>query len=335
MNQLISRLGALRFGAFLCSAATFTLVVSMGLAQQPKLSDPGARPVSAPEPIRAAQEMEQANRFAEAEQILRVYLRQDDTSGQAHELLAYALLREDRPKEALVEYTRAAALEKPSSMMLVHVGQAYVLLNDNPDADRWTLRAVEMDPKNADAWYALGRIRYTEQRFSDALSCFQRVLALVPNSVKAENNLGLTYEALNHIDSAIKAYRQAIAWQKELPTAERSDQPLLNLGTVLVHQGQLAEAEPLLVQAANLAPKNPQVHEQLGHLFLQRGDYASAQREFARACELDPGKSSLHFLLGQAYKRLGRKTDAETEFATAARLAHDEATPSSKQASQP
>lgn len=299
-------------------------------AQQPRLSDLGAQPVATPEALRAAREMEQANRFAEAEQTLRVYLRQDDTSGEAHQLLAYALLRENKPKEALAEYTRAAALTKPSSMMLVHVGQAYVLLNDNLDADKWTLRAVEMDPKNPDAWYGLGRIRYTEQRFSDALSCFQRVLSLVPKSVKAENNLGLTYEALNNVDSAKAAYRQAIAWQNEGPAAERSDQPLLNLGTVLVHQGQLAEAEPLLVQAATLSPDNPRTHEQLGHLFLQKGDFARAQQEFAQACKLDPGKSSLHFLLGQAYKRLGRKREADAEFATAARLANSEATPSAK-----
>jgi Flp pilus assembly protein TadD len=330
MKQAISRPGALRFGAALCSAAWLSVLLPACLAQQPSLSGLGAQPVSTPEPVRAAEEMEQANRFAEAEQTLRVYLRQDDSSGHAHELLGYALLREDKHKESLAEYTRAAALEKPSSMTLVHVGQAYALLNDNPDADRWTLRAVEMDPKNADAWYGLGRIRYTEQRFSDALSCFQRVLTLVPNSVKAENNLGLTYEALNQVDSAIAAYRQAIAWQNERPPAERSDQPLLNLGTVLVHQGQLAKAEPLLVEAANLSPKSPQVHEQLGHLFLQKRDYAGAQREFARACELDPAKSSLHFLLGQDCKRLGRKQEAETEFATAARLAHDEATPVSK-----
>ena len=75
---------------------------------------------------------------------------------------------------------------------------------------------------------------------------------------------------------------------------------------------------------------NAQVHEQLGHLFLQKGDFGASQREFARACELDPGKSSLHFLLGQAYKRLGRKQEADAEFATAARLAHDQATPTSR-----
>lgn len=296
-------------------------------AQKPELTTPSIPAFTAMDPLREARSLEDANRFAEAEHRLRDYLSEDDASGEAHELLAYTLLRQNRPKEALPEYTRAAKLEKPSAAMLVHVGQAYALLGDNADADKWTLRAVQMDPKDADAWYGLGRIRYTEQRFADALSCFQRVLALAPQSVKGENNLGLAYEALNQPDAAMAAYRQAIAWQDAGPPKARSEQPLLNLGTMLVHQAKLEEAAPVLRAAAAIAPGNAAVHEQLGHVFLQKGDFAAAQREFARACELNPGQSSLHFLLGQAYKRMGRGKEAEAEFAAAARLAHDQSAP--------
>ena len=311
--------------ATLCLAGT----VACAAAQQPSVSDLSHAPLPAPQPLRVGRALIQENRFAEAEKELRAYLLQDGRSGEAHELLAYSLLRQNKPRESLLEYTRAAALEKPSATMLVHVGQAYSLLGDDADADKWTLRAVQMDPKDADAWYGLGRIRYTEQRFADALSCFQRVLTIVPNSVKAENNLGLAYEALNQPDKAAAAYQQAIAWQQAGPARERSEQPLLNLGTMLVHQGQLKEAEPLLAEASAIAPTNGPVHEQLGHLAMQKGDFATAQREFARACELDPGKSSLHFLLGQAYKHLGRRDEAESEFATASRLAHEQAVPAS------
>ena len=295
-------------------------------AQQPSLTTPSIPAFTAGDPLREARRLEDANRFAEAERRLRDYLSEDDLSGEAHELLAYALLRQNRPKEALPEYTRAAKLQKPSATMLVHVGQAYVLLGDDADADKWTLRAVEMDPNDPDGWYALGRIRYTEQRFAEALTCFQRVLALAPQSVKGENNLGLAYEALNQPEAAMAAYRQAIAWQNQGPARARSEQPLINLATMLVHQSKSAEAEPLLVQAASIAPNNASVHEQLGHVFLQKSDLAGAQREFARACALEPGRSSLHFLLGQAYKRLGRTHEAQGEFATAARLAREQTT---------
>ncbi|HTJ30927.1 MAG TPA: tetratricopeptide repeat protein [Acidobacteriaceae bacterium] len=258
--------------------------------------------------------------FHDAEQALRGYLKQNDHSAAAHELLAYALLRQNKPRESLEEYTRSAAIERPSAEMLERVGQDYVLLNDYADADAWTLRAVQMEPSYADGWYSLGRIRYTEQRFSDAQSCFQKSVSLSPKSVKAENNLGLTYEALNQTDAAIAAYRQAIAWQNDGPHEQRSEQPLLNLGIVLLHRSALAEAEPLLVEAAEIAPKDPGIRGQLGHLYMQKADYAAARRELEQACALDAKNSSLHYLLGQVYRRLGLQEEAKAEFATSERL---------------
>lgn len=292
-------------------------------AQQPVLSDPHPAASVAAAPLAEVQRMLDAGRFHEAEGALTVYLRDNDLSATAHAMLAYALLRENMPAESLKEYTRAAAIEKPSAQILERVGQDYVLLGDWADADNWTLRAVQMDPADADAWYSLGRIRYTEQRFRDALSCFQQVLKLSPKSVKAENNLGLSYEATNQTDAAVESYRKAIEWQKDGPRAQMSEQPLLNLGVVLLHRGALSEAEPLLTQAAVLAPKDPRIHEQLGHLYMQKGDYSAAEHELDEACNLDPRNSSLHFLLGQAYRHLGMKQEAQAEFAVSARLASE------------
>jgi Flp pilus assembly protein TadD len=261
-----------------------------------------------------------AGRFHEAEGALRIYLVGNDLSAPAHAMLAYALLRENKPEDSLKEYTRAASMEKPTASMLEHVGQDYVLLGDWDDADKWTLRAVQMSPSDADAWYSLGRIRYSEQRFSDALSCFQQALKLSPKNVKAENNLGLAHEALNQVDAAAAAYRQAIEWQNQGPRDQLSEEPLLNLGVVLLHRNQLTEAEDLLTKAAALAPKDPRIHEQLGHLYMQKADYGAAERELQQACQLDPKNSSLHFLLGQAYRHLGKLQESKAEFAASARL---------------
>jgi len=289
-------------------------------AQQPVLSDP--RPaVAGDNTLTEVKALLDAARYHEAEEALRTYLVDNDLSATAHELLAYALLRENKPADSLKEYTRAAAMERPTANVLEHVGQDYVLLGDWDDADKWTLRAVQMNPSDADAWYSLGRIRYSEQRFRDAVSCFEQALKYSPRSVKAENNLGLAYEATNQTDAAVAAYRQAIEWQAQGPRDQLSEQPLLNLGIVLLHRRQTTEAESLLAEAAALAPKNPRIHEQLGHLYMQKTDYAAAEHEFKQACELDPRSSSLHFLLGQAYRHEGKLEQAKAEFATSARLA--------------
>ena len=272
-----------------------------------------------------ARSMMDAGNFKGAEDALRTYLLTDSRSGDARYLLAYALLRQNKPKDSLEEYTRAAALQAPTAEQLRDVGQDYVLLDDTTDADKWILRSVEMSPADPEGWYSLGRLRYTEQRFGDALECFTKAIALAPGSVKVENNLGLAYEGLNRIDEAVIAYRQAIAWQDALPPEKASEQPLLNLAIVLLHQGKLEEAQPLLLRAVRIAPKDPRIHEQLGQLYAQRANYAEAAKYLETATRLDPKKSNLHFLLGQTYHHLGRNAEAKAEFDTAAHLVNSSA----------
>jgi Flp pilus assembly protein TadD len=299
-------------------------VAHTGGAQGPLLASVGAvqSPTNSPKLLTEARGLMAAGNFKEAESALRTYLVTDPRSGPARYLLAYALLRQNKPKDSLEEYTRAASLQAPTAEQLREVGQNYVLLDDTADAGKWILRSIEMNEADPEGWYSLGRLRYTEQRFGEALDCFNRAIALAPGSVKIENNLGLAYEGLNRTDDAVIAYRQAIAWQDARPSEKASEQPLLNLAIVLRHQGKLAEAAPLLLRAVRIAPEDPRIHEQLGQLYMQQANYAEAAKYLEAATQLDPEKSNLHFLLGQAYRHLGRQPEAKTEFDTAARLAN-------------
>jgi len=298
-------------------------------AQESSLSNLGAAqlPANSPDALADARSLIVTGNFKRAESVLRTYLVTDPRSSHARYLLAYALLRQNRPKDSLAEYTRAAALQPPTAQQLREVGQDYVLLDDTADADKWILRSIDIDRADPEGWYSLGRLRYTEQRFGDAVDSFQRAIALAPGSIKVENNLGLAYEGLNRTDDAVIAYRQAIEWQDAGPPEQASEQPLLNLAIVLLHRGTLAEAEVLLLRAVRIAPQDPRIHEQLGHLYTLQDNYAEAAKYLEVATRLDPEKPNLHFLLGQAYRHLGRQGEAKTEFDAAARLANSSGTP--------
>ena len=268
-----------------------------------------------------------AGEFTQAETSLRTFLATNPQSPSVRYVLAYALLRQNKPKDSLEEYTRAAALETPNAEELRNVGQDYVLLGAYEDAGKWLTRSVELAPNDPDGWYSLGRLRYTEQRYVDAARCFERALRLAPSSVKVENNLGLAYEGLNRTDKAVAAYRRAIALQDAGPPNLASEQPLLNLAIVLLHRADVPEALTLLVRAESIAPRDPRIEEQLGQVYMQQGDFLEAAKHFELASRLDPLKSNLHFLLGQAYRHLGRGAAAKAEFDAAARLALPAPTP--------
>ncbi|MGA7159305.1 MAG: tetratricopeptide repeat protein [Acidobacteriaceae bacterium] len=271
--------------------------------------------------------MMDAGQFKQAAASLRLSLASEPNSAAAHSMLAYCLLRTDDPKDSLTEYSRASSIRQPNSADLQNVAKDYALLNDLKDADHWMIDAVRMDPKDPEAWYGLGRIRFTEQRFQDASKCFERALVLDPKSVKAENNLGLSYEGLNRTEDAVTAYRNAIQWQQGSPHA--SEQPLLNLGIILLHKGKLDEAEELLTQAVHIAPRDAQIREQLGHLYLQLNELPKAQEQFEQAIALNPKDPALHFLLGRVYRAEGQNGKSKAEFARSSALSGYHSTPTS------
>jgi Flp pilus assembly protein TadD len=266
-----------------------------------------------------------AGKYHDAKAALDRYLSDKDNSAEAHALLALTLQKLDDPRASLEEYTKSAALQPPSAFDLENVAKDYVLLGDLGNAEHWARVATEFDPRDPEAWYALGRIRFTLQRFQEAADSFERSLALLPRSVKAENNLGLAYEGLNRQDEAVAAYRKAIAWQQT--DHQPSEQPLLNLGIILVHQGKLQEAQPLLMQAVAIAPDDAKIREQLGHLYLDRKMLPEAEAQLQVAITLDPKRAPLHFLLGKVFHLEGREDQAKREFALASSLSGYKATP--------
>ncbi len=257
-------------------------------------------------------------RWSTADALLRTELALHPDSAPALYALGEVLFREDHPKESLATFTRAAAQAHPSAESLRLVALDYVLLNDYSDADRWITVAAQQDQQDSEIWYSMGRIKYTENRFQEAEESFKKSLALAPRSVKAENNLGLTYEALNRPEDAIQAYRLAIAWQQGAATP--SAQPLLNLGSLETDRNALDDALALLLQAEAIAPGDGKIHGALGKLFIRRQELPEAQKELEQAVAKTPDSAALHFQLGQVYRKEGLEERSKQELKRAAEL---------------
>ena len=296
--------------SILCIGALLCLLPPGGRAQAVQAADVDTL-------ARAKEAIKQA-RWQDAEQAARSYLEVHASSAEGHYLLAFALFHENKPEASLAEYTHAAKLQKPGASDLRWVALDYVLIGDYSDADRWMTQSLQWDSHDGNVWYEMGRIKYQENRFSEAVAAFQRALAGLPRLVKAEDNLGLAYEGLNEPDKAIDAYKQAIAWQSD--ATQKSEQPLLNLGILYADKGQTADALPLLKQAETIRPNYGKTHGALGKLYLRVGELASAQEEFEKALALDPTSAGLHFQLGQVYRKEGKAELASGEFAEASKI---------------
>lgn len=257
-------------------------------------------------------------RYADAEKALQSYVSSHPADADALYLLGYTLFRENKPAESLKQYTEAARLRAPKAENLKVVSLDYVLLNDYSDAEHWSKYVVSLDAKDAEAWYELGRIEYTLNHFQEAVNCFESSLKLDPASVKAENNLGLALQGLNRRDDALAAYRKALALQAD--SEHPSEQPMLNLATLLIDRNQLSEAQPLLEQASRIAPRDWKILAQLGRLNSETGNLNAAEIALEQALAIEPKRASLHFQLGQLYRKTGAAEKANHELSLAQQL---------------
>jgi tetratricopeptide (TPR) repeat protein len=187
----------------------------------------------------------------------------------------------------------------------------YVLLADYPSADKWLTLSVQWDPGDSEAWYYLGRTKYNENRFEEAIHAFQKCLELSPQHVLAADGLGLSQAGLGRNADAIASLQKAISMQEN--SAQKTPEPYIDLGDLLNQQGRFEEALPPLQQAVAIAPRNIRAHEVLGKAYLNLNRLPEARHELEAAVLIDPGSPALHYLLGQIYRKEGRIDKAKSE----------------------
>jgi tetratricopeptide (TPR) repeat protein len=298
-------------------------------------SDNPKGPASATDPLADARALVDHGQLERAESRLRQALRSHPESAEAHFLLGYVFFRQiqaaekraghidpryqsQQAKAALAEYTEGAKYRTPSAFDLKVVALNYVLLEDYADADQWLTKSVAMDGKDSDAWYYLGRTKYNENRFQEAIEAFKKCVELHPRDVKAEDNLGLSYAALERREDAMAAYRTAIDWQSDSIVKDAG--PFIDRGTLLLEENHAKEAIPDLSQAVALSPQEFRAHRELGKAYAKTNELAKAQLELEKAVALEPQDAALHYVLGQIYRREGLLDKAKAEFARTAEL---------------
>ncbi|HKW62915.1 MAG TPA: tetratricopeptide repeat protein [Candidatus Acidoferrum sp.] len=296
------------------------------------------------EPLLAnAKDLFERGSFSEADRAVRQYLQSHPDSADGHFLLGHILFREisakwrdegkaegeallyntgnltgplvafrdAKAKESLAEFTAGAKYHVPGALDLKIVALDYLLLKDNNDADHWLTRSLQENPRDAQAWYYLGRTKYGKGQFLEAIESFAQCLKREPRNIKAETNVGLSYEALERADEAAQAFQNAINWQAEAPA--KDPEPFIELGHLFVDQNQPEKAVPYLTQSIAILPKISKAHEELGKAYSLLKRFPEAQAELEKAIELTPQAPNLHCLLAPVYRKQGFDDKAKAE----------------------
>jgi type II secretory pathway predicted ATPase ExeA len=140
-------------------------------------------------------------------------------------------------------------------------GQAVSLLGINPrESELLLVKAIEIDPQNAEAHFDLGKLYTRSKYYSKAIKAYQNAADLNYRSVDTFFNLGFIYAAKKDYVNAEKMFL--------LVTDSRTDyldKALFNLAVIQQKQGKTNQCIENLEKALDINPENQRVRTYLNH----------------------------------------------------------------------
>jgi tetratricopeptide (TPR) repeat protein len=185
----------------------------------------------------------------------------------------------------------AALVDAPGAVaLLAELALLYQRAGRVGDARRLLGEARADRPGDLELVFALAGVEERDGQPERAAELLRReVLAGDPDHVGALNLIGYVYAS--HGVSLAQA-EPLLARAVEL--APDDGYVLDSWGLLLLRRGRLAEAGEVLARADRLAPEEPEILAHLGELALAKGDRAAGEAYFVRALALDPEEELIH-----------------------------------------
>ena len=212
-----------------------------------------------------------------------------------------------------LESSRVSPAQEPPAAVAFRDGAAAQQRGDLERAAEAYRRAIEIEPRFAEAHANLGAVLARLGRYEEAVASDERALAINPKLTAARLNLGLAHYRAGALAAAVEAFQAVHAAEPSLLQARQL------LGLVLVELGRDADAIPHLEASAEAAPDEPAVLFALGRAYSRRGD-PRADPIAERLAKTPEGQPLWHQLRGLVLQRDDRHQKALEAFEMAAAL---------------
>jgi tetratricopeptide (TPR) repeat protein len=141
------------------------------------------------------------NEHDKAEDVLRGMLKQDPDNEAAVEQLTQLLLDEGKSADAVL-LLESVTSRTPSPALLDLLGDAYTQTHDLGKAEAAYRKAMELDPSELSHVRGLGQTLLAEEKFTDALTVYQKLADLMPDDSDVYLRLAQIYRELHQLDHA-------------------------------------------------------------------------------------------------------------------------------------
>jgi protein O-GlcNAc transferase len=241
-----------------------------------------------------------------AQKQLEGCLHADLQDADANELLGLVLATTGDKVQA-DKYLREALRLSPANTDYRFNFAVFLAKTEQIEASDKVLQPLLFSNPGPDVDDLVGYIRLRQHQEQEAVTWFQRALVQAPNSIETLYRLGFSYHSLGQFAQAVSCYRGALQLEPEHFFAR------LQLGKVLLIEGNYIEAEQELTKASLIRPAYPSTWRYLSQTQLFTNKLHAALNSARLGVERDSADPRNHYQLGLVLERLGESEASEAE----------------------
>jgi tetratricopeptide (TPR) repeat protein len=218
-----------------------------------------------------------------------------------------------------IVFTNWPALSKPLMQAITETNLAVAFYDDGEldQAITHYQRALALRPDHAPAHNNLGAALRAKGRLDEAVASYERALAVQPDYADAHYNLANALMEANKPEQAAEHFRVALGAIPDSAGVRN------NLGIALANEGRMEEAIAEFRAALQVEPDSAKTHRNIGKALSEMGRTKEGIQYLRRAIQLDPSDRDAHYDLGSDLLQLNQFAEAATEFEAALAIAPD------------
>lgn len=251
-------------------------------------------------------------RFDDARKEAEAFIEASPGNPQAHYLLGTVSLKQGDYESAVIHLTRAA--NSPAAFADVHYLLGLALKGKNQQAQAITAfqKALAMEPGNSQYRLMLAQTFLVEGSFEKAQREIRAVLSKEPENEYARQlsvQADALRQALEHIDSLLAS--------EGIPEEIANS---IKMGLKAFRAGDLRKAQSLCEGSLEAAPDSPLLLNLLGLVYLKQSELERALSYFLQASNADPQFAASYVNMANIYMAIGSHEQAAQTYRKAVEL---------------
>src|SRR5208282_5169816 len=216
-------------------------------------------------------------------------------------------MEQQKYDSAAIQFKKALQIDPKYAEAHYQLAQADIKLEKRPEAFKEMSQTVELDPTNLRARIDLGGMYMASgpHFYSNAEEQARYVVEKDPNNAEGQVLLGNVLLSQKHLDDALSAFSKAIALKPDMAGA------YMNRGAVYAFQKQDELAEKDFRKSISLDPHNLQAYADLAGFLLYKKDAKGAEETYRDEIRNNPDSPVGYLRLAGMMLQQGRKEEGE------------------------